>query len=241
MFVNTVFIIILIKMTKVWKKYKESKKLLKKNKAYSIAEAAELVKKVSYAKFDSTVELAIKTNANPKYNDQLIRATTVLPHGTGKSKKIAVFASEDKHAEIKAAWADIVGYKDLLEKIKAWNIDFDVLITSAEYIRELASVAKSLGPKGLMPSPKAGTVTANINQTVEEFKKGKMEFKLDKTWNIHIPIGKTSFDAKQLEENITEFLKVLDNHRPSGVKWKLIRKITISPTMGPGIQIEQIS
>jgi len=226
-------------MTKVWKKYKEVKKLLEKWKEYSIAEAVELVKKVSYAKFDSTVELSIKTNANPKYNDQLIRATTVLPHGTGKSKKIAVFASEDKHADAKSAWADIVGYKDLLDSIKSGNIDFDVLITSAEHIRELASVAKALGPKGLMPSPKAWTVTTNINKTVEEFKKWKMEFKLDKTGNIHIPIGKTSFEAKQLEENIAEFLKVLDNHRPSWVKWKLISKITISPTMGPGIQIGQ--
>jgi len=197
------------------KKYDEAKKLIDANKAYTIAEAVELIKKVNYAKFDGTVEIAIKTNADPKYNDQMIRATTILPHGTGKSPRIAVYISEDKAAETKAAGADIVGTEILLNDIKAGKFNFDVLITTPDHIRDLASVAKQLGPKGLMPSPKSGTVTANVIQTVEEFKKGKMEFKLDKTGNVHGIIGKVSFDAKALEENIAAFLKALEDNKPA--------------------------
>ncbi len=228
-------------MTKVGKKYKEAAKLIEKGTAYSVEKAVELVKKVSYAKFDGTVEISIKTNANPKYNDQNIRATIVLPHGTGKSKKIAVFATDDNQAEAKKAGADRVGYEDLLEDIKAEKMDFDILITTPEHIRDLAPIAKILGPKGLMPSPKAGTITQNITQTVEEFKKGKIEFRLDKTWNIHCPVGKISFGEKKLIENVEAFLSAVENNRPSGIKGKLIKKIVISPTMGPGVPIENTS
>lgn len=224
-------------MAKHGKKYVESKKNIDSSKMYSIEEAVELIKKTMYTKFDPTVEIAIKTFANPKYNDQMIRSTTILPHGTGKTKKIAVFISEDKAADIKKAGADIAGIENILSDIKAGKFDFDVLVTTPDHIRDLAPVAKQLGPKGLMPSPKAGTVVQNVEQAVEEIKKGKVEFKLDKTWNIHSPVGKWSFDAKQLQENIESFIKAVEESKPTWIKGKLIKKIVIAPTMGPGIQI----
>lgn len=220
------------------KKYNEAKKLIDSNKAYAIAEAVILAKKVSTSKFDGTLEIAISTNANPKYNDQMIRATTVLPHGIGKSKKIAVFINDDRAKEAEKSGADIVWYETLLEDIKNEKLNFDILITVPELIRELAPVAKFLGPKGLMPSPKAGTITQSIGDSVTEFKKGKMEFKLDKTGNIHASIGKVSFDDKKLIENIEAFLQAIDNNKPTGVKGRFIKKIVISPSMWPGIQIE---
>jgi len=227
-------------MPKHGKKYDEAKKLIDKNKVYSITEAVKLTKWVNYTKFDNTLDIAIKTNANPKYNDQVLRATTVLPHGTGKTKKIAVFINDEREKDAKNAGADIIGYETLLENIKTGKFDFDILITVPELIRELATVAKILGPKGLMPSPKAGTVTQNLGTTVEEFKKGKMEFRLDKTGNIHASVGKLSFDDNKLVENIKAFLQAVESNKPSWVKGKLIKKIVISPSMGPGIQIDHI-
>jgi len=224
-------------MTKHGKKYVESKKTIDSNKLYSVAEAVELVKKSIYTKFDPTIEIAIKTFANPKYNDQMIRSTTILPNWTGKTKKIAVFISEDKAAEAKKSGADIAWTDNLLNDIKAGKFDFDILITTPEHIRDLAVVAKQLWPKGLMPSPKAGTVVQNIEQAVEEIKKGKIEFKLDKTWNIHAPVWKWSFDESKLQENIESFIKAVEDSKPVWVKGKLIKKIVISPTMGVGIQI----
>lgn len=220
------------------KKYNEVRKLVERTKAYPLAEAVELLKKVNYAKFDAGIELAVKTNANPKYNDQMLRATTILPHGTGKTKKVAVFITDDKAEEAKAAGADIAGYETVLNTIKEGKMDFDVLITSPELIRELAPVAKQLGPKGLMPSPKAGTVTTNIAQAVEETKKGKIEFRLDKTGNIHALVGKVSFDTDKLVENITTLMDAIEENKPTGVKGKLVKKVVIASTMSPGIQIE---
>lgn len=206
-------------------------------KLYTIAEAVDLIKKTMYTKFVPTIEVAIKTFANPKYNDQMIRSTTILPNGTGKTKRIAVFIGEDKAADAKKAWADIAWMDVILTDIKAWKFDFDILITTPDCIRDLAPVAKQLGPKWLMPSPKAGTVVQNIEQAVEEIKKGKIEFKLDKTWNINAPIGKWSFEASKLEENIQSFIKAVEDSKPSWVKGKLIKKIVLAPTMGPGVQI----
>lgn len=220
------------------KKYTESKKLVDSTKVYAITDAVDLIKKTSTTKFDATVEIAVNTFANPKFNDQMMRGTTILPHGTGKSKKIAVFCDEDKVAELKKAGADIAGKDTLLADIKAGKLNFEVLITTPEMIRDLAVVAKQLGPKGLMPSPKSGTVVGNLAQAVEEFKKGKVEFKLDKTGNIHSSVGKSSFDAKKLEENVASFLKALEENKPVGVKGKLVKKAVLSTTMGPGVQIE---
>jgi len=225
-------------MQKHGKKYNEAKKSLEALKLYSLPEAITLAKKTNYAKFDATVNIAIKTNANPKYNDQMLRATTILPHGTGKTKKVAVFIGEDKVAEAKKAGADIAGFEGLLNDIKAGKMDFDVLITTPDHIRDLAPVAKQLGPKGLMPSPKAGTVAVDVAQAVEEVKKGKIEFRLDKTGNIHAGVGKLSFDDQQLIENIEALMKAIEENKPTGVKGKLVKKVVVSTTMSPGITVE---
>ena len=222
-------------MKKHGKKYRESAKTVDSTKAYAIAEAVALLKKSGYTKFDGSVEIAVKTNADAKYNDQMMRGTTILPHGTGKSKRIAVFTADE--AEAKKAWADVAGTESLLADIKAGKFDFDVLLTTPDHIRDLAPVAKQLGPKWLMPSPKAGTVVVNIPQAVAEFKKWKMEFKLDKTGNINAAVGRLSFTEAQIEENIKAFLKALEDNKPTGVKGKLIKKVFIAPTMGPGIRI----
>ena len=223
-------------MKKHGKKYRESAKTIDSTKVYPLSEAIALLKKSGYTKFDGSVEIAVKTFADAKYNDQMMRGTTILPHGTGKTKIIAVFTADE--AEAKKAGADIVGTETLIADIKAGKFNFDVLLTTPEHIRDLAPVAKQLGPKGLMPSPKAGTVVANIPQAVAEFKKGKMEFKLDKTGNINAAVGKLSFTDAQIEENIKSFIKALEENKPTGVKGKLIKRIFIAPTMGPGIQIE---
>ena len=219
------------------KKYVEVKKLVEKTKFYPLVDAIELLRKVNYAKFDAGIELAVKTNANPKYNDQMLRATTILPHGTGKTKKVAVFITEDKTEEARKAGADIAGYENLLADIKAGKTDFDVLITTPELIRELAPVAKQLGPKGLMPSPKAGTVTLNVAQAVEETKKGKIEFRLDKTGNVHALVGKLSFDNTKLIENIEALMRAIEENKPTGVKGKLVKKVVVATTMSPGVQV----
>ena len=227
-------------MPKKWKKYVASASILVKWKAYPISEAVDLVKKTSTVKFDATVEIAVKTNANPKYNDQMLRGTTLLPHGTGKTKKVAVFVSDDKLEEAKKSGSDIFGSSDLLNDIKNGKLDFDVLITTPDSIRELAPVAKQLWPKGLMPSPKAWTVTNDLAKTVEEFKKWKIEYKLDKTGNVHIPVWKISFNDEKLVDNISSLLSVLEENKPSWVKWKLIKKVVISSSMGPGILLEYV-
>lgn len=228
-------------MSKRGKNYVNSSLMIIKWKSYSIDEAVELVKKTSTVKFDATIELAIKTNANPRFNDQMLRGTVLLPHGTGKTKKVAVFASDDKLEEAKKSWADVFGSSDLIADIKAGKLDFDVLITTPDSIRELAPVAKQLGPRWLMPSPKSWTVTNELAKTVEEFKKWKIEFKLDKTGNVHAPIGKASFDAKKLTENLEKLLEVIEENKPSGIKGRLVKKVVISSSMGPGIQIDYIS
>jgi large subunit ribosomal protein L1 len=220
------------------KKYAEAKKSVDAMKAYSLEEGIALLKKVNYAKFDATVNIAIKTNANPKYNDQMIRSTTILPNGTGKTKKVAVFIGDDRVAEAKKAGADIAGSEDLLQAIKAGKFDFDVLITTPDHIRDLAPVAKALGPKGLMPSPKAGTVAVDIEQAIKEVKLGKVEFRLDKTGNIHLGVGKISFDDKKLIENIQALMKSIEESKPAGVKGKLIKKVVISSTMSPAIMLD---
>lgn len=225
-------------MTKIWKKYKEAKKLVDRNKKYSIEEAVELAVKSNYAKFNSSVDVNIKTFADPKYNDQVVRATTVLPHGTGKTVKIAAFVSDEMVEQAKKYGADIVGSADLLRKIEAWEINFDILVTTTDMMKDLAKVAKTLGPKGLMPSPKAGTVTNDLESTISEIKKGRVEFKTDKTGNINVWVGKINFKPEQLVENVKALLTAIDQNKPTGVKGKLIKKMVISSTMGPGIQVD---
>lgn len=227
-------------MSKRGKKYLESASMIIKGNQYPLEEAVDLVKKTSNVKFDATVELAVKTNANPKFNDQMFRGTAILPHGTWKTKKIAVFVLDEKLEEAKKSWADVYGSTDLLNNIKNGKIDFDILITTVDYIRELAPVAKQLWPKWLMPSPKAGTVTNDLAKTVEEFKKWKIEFKLDKTGNVHVPVGKVSFTNDKLVENIQSILNTMEENKPTWVKWKLIKKVVISSSMWPGVVVEYV-
>lgn len=220
------------------KKYNQVKPLVDEEKKYSMEDAIVLVKKLSYSKFVGTLNVAVKTVADPKYNDQQIRATAVLPHGTGKKIIVAAYVTDDQIASAKAAGADIAGNQELIRDIENGKIAFDVLITAPDMMRDLAKVAKVLWPKGLMPSPKAGTVVQDINNAIDEVKKWRIEFRIDKTGNVHAAIGKLSFTDEQLLENLRVFLKALDDSKPAGIKGKLIKKVVISATMSPGVQVE---
>lgn len=223
------------KYMKHGKKYRASSEKIDKNKAYSIEEAVKIIKDNKTAKFDESVEIHIKTGVDSKKSDQIVRGMVVLPHGTGKSKKIAVITSTSA-AEAKAAGADIVGGEELIDKISK-KIDFDVLVATPEMMPKLAKVAKILGPKGLMPNPKTETVTTKIKEAVEALKKGKTSFKNDDTGNIHQVIGKVSFAEEKLAENIKTFLESVSKVKPAGLKGKLIGSATLCSTMGPGIKI----
>lgn len=225
-------------MAKHGKKYNAAKEQVVADKKYPLEEAVTLAKKLSYSKFPGMLNIAVKTFADPKYNDQQLRAVTVLPHGIGKTVKIAVYASDDKIAAAKAAGADVAGNTDLIATIEKGKIDFDILLTTPDMIKDMARVAKVLGPKGLMPSPKAGTVTQDLEATIAEVKKGRVEFRMDKTGNINSPVGKLAFSDDQLVDNVKSLLQALEENKPAGVKGKLIKKVVLSATMGPGVQVE---
>jgi large subunit ribosomal protein L1 len=217
------------------KKYRASAEKVDSNKTYSIEEAVRFIKENKSAKFDESLEIHIKTAIDPKKNDQSVRGTVILPHGTGKTKRIAVITSTSA-AEAEAAGADIVGGEELIEKISK-KINFDILVATPEMMPKLAKVAKILGPKGLMPNPKTETVTTKIKETVEALKKGKAAFKNDDTGNIHQVIGKVSFDEAKLIENIKVFLDNISKAKPVGLKGRLIGSVTLCSTMGPGVKI----
>ena len=206
-----------------------------KNKIYPVAEGVKLLKENKTAKFDESVEIHIKTNIDPKKGEQQVRGTVILPHGTGKSKKIAVITSVAEK-EAKEAGADIVGGEEMIEKIGK-KINFDVLVATPEMMPKLAKIAKILGPKGLMPNPKTETVTTKIKETVAALKKGKAAFKNDDTGNIHQVVGKVSFSEEKLVENVNAFLSSIEKTKPAGLKGKFIASITICSTMGQGIKI----
>lgn len=219
------------------KKYKAVAEKVEKNKLYTVEEAVALVKETKLAKFDESVEVHVRLAVDPKKGDQQVRAAVVLPHGIGKAARIAVITST-KATEAKEAGADFVGAEDLIEKIKLGKMEeVDVIVASPEMMPKLATVAKILGPRGLMPSPKTETVTDKIKEAVEMLKKGKLSFKNDNTGNVHQVIGKLSFDAKKLEENYATFLDAIQKARPSGIKGKYVMTISICSTMGPGIKI----
>ncbi len=226
-------------MAKRGKKFIAAKAQVETWKKYELAEAVALAKNVSYAKFWGSLEVHVKTFADPKYNDQMIRATVVLPHGTGKKIVVGAFVSDDKLESTKKAWADVVWNSDLIAQIEKWEIAFDVLVTTNDMMRDLAKVAKILWPKGLMPSPKAWTVTTNLEQAIEEIKKWRVEFKLDKSGNIHVGVGKLSFSNDQLQANVEALMHALLENKPSGIKGKLIQKMVIAPTMGPGVPVNR--
>lgn len=221
------------------KRFAELTQKIDKTKAYPIEEAIKLVKETATTKFDSSIELAIRTGIDPSKTDQQIRSTAVLPHGTGKKLKIAVIAPPEKQKEAKEAGATIVGGEELIDEIaKTQKINFDVLLTVPEMMKDLAKVAKILGPKGLMPNPKTETVTPNIKKAVEELSKGKVTFRADDTGNIHLSIGKAKYDEAKLIENYKAFMETLLKIKPNSVKGDFIKKITLSSTMGPGIKVQ---
>ncbi len=221
------------------KKYVEAKKLVEKNKLYTKEEAVELVKKTTITKFDSSVEIAMNLNLDTKKADQQLRGTICLPHGTGKTKKILVIAKGPKAEEAKKAGADYVGDNDYLEKIEKENwFDFDVLIATPDMMPALGKLGKVLGPKGLMPNPKTGTVTMDITKAVTEVKQGRIEYRTDSYGNVHAIIGKVSFTNEQLLENLSSFVSMIVKSKPSVVKGTYIKNISIASTMGPGVKID---
>ncbi len=221
------------------KKYVEVAKLVEKNKLYSKEEAIDLVKKTSTTKFDSSVELALSLNLDTKKADQQLRGTICLPNGTGKTKKILVIAKGPKAEEARNAGADYVGDMDYLEKIEKENwFDFDTLIATPDMMPQLGKLGKILGPKGLMPNPKTGTVTMDIKKAVEEVKQGRIEYRTDSYGNVHTIIGKVSFTEKQLLENLEAFVSLILRTKPSVVKGTYVKNISVSTTMGPGIKID---
>lgn len=220
-------------------RYAELKAKIDPKKTYPIEEAIKLVKETSTTKFDASIDLAIRTGIDPKKSDQQIRSIAVLPHGTGKKLKVAVVAPTDKQKEAKDAGADIVGGEEIIEQIaKTQKINFDIILTVPEMMKDMAKVAKILGPKGLMPNPKTETVTPNIKKAIEELKKGKITFKTDDTGNIHLLIGKVSFDDKKLIENFQAIKEVLNRIKPASVKGIFIQGITLSSSMGPGVKVQ---
>jgi len=224
-------------MPKHGKKYQEAVKLIDKNKVYEVSEAIELVKKAASAKFDETVEAAYRLGVDPKRADQQIRGAVVLPHGTGKVQRVLVFAKGEKAKEAEAAGADYVGDADMIAKIQGGWFDFDVVVATPDMMGEVGKLGRVLGPKGLMPNPKTGTVTFDVTKAVNEIKAGKIEYRVDKAGNIHAPIGKVSFDANKLEENLAALTEALNRAKPAAAKGVYMRNVTNSSTMGPGVRV----
>ncbi|MFI3284508.1 MAG: 50S ribosomal protein L1 [Erysipelotrichaceae bacterium] len=224
-------------MAKFGKKYLEAAKLIEANKEYTAAEAIELAQKTNVAKFDASVEVSFNLNVDPRHADQQIRGAMVLPHGTGRSQKVLVITQGAKEQEAKDAGADFVGGKEMLEDIKKGWFGFDVIVATPDMMGELGKLGKLLGPKGLMPNPKTGTVTMNVANAVEEIKKGKVEYRVDKEGNINCLIGKCSFTQEALVENFQAIFGQIAKARPAAVKGVYMTSVTVSTTMGPGIKV----
>ena len=224
-------------MPKYGKKYQDVVKLIEKDKLYEAKEAFDLVKKTGTAKFDETIEVAIKLGVDPRHADQQVRGTVVLPHGTGKDVKVLVFAKGEKVSEAEKAGADYVGAEDLVEKIQGGWLDFDVAIATPDMMGLAGKLGRVLGPRGLMPNPKTGTVTFDVGRAVQESKAGKIEYRVDKAAVVHVPLGKISFEAEKLYENFDTLLSALIKAKPAASKGQYIRQIYISATMGPGISV----
>ena len=225
-------------MAKVGKKYSEAAKLVDRSKSYTIEEAIALIKKVSFEKFDASVEVAFNLNVDPRHADQQIRGAMVLPNGTGRTQRVCVIANGPQEQEAIAAGADFVGGKELIDKIKGGWFEFDVLVAIPSMMGELGKLGRILGPKGLMPNPKTGTVTMDVKKAVEDIKKGKVEYRVDKEGNINLLIGKKSFTDEQLVENFNAIKETIVRARPAAVKGTYIKNLTVSTTMGPGVKVE---
>ena len=223
------------------KKYIEASKLIERGNLYDKEEAIALVKKAATAKFDETIEVHIRTGCDGRHADQQIRGAVVLPHGTGKKVRVLVFAKDAKAEEAKAAGADFVGAEDLIPKIQneGW-LDFDVVVATPDMMGVVGRLGRVLGPKGLMPNPKAGTVTMDVTKAVNDIKAGKIEYRLDKSNIIHVPIGKASFTEEQLSDNFQTLMGAITKARPSTLKGQYLKSVTIAPTMGPGVKLNPI-
>lgn len=204
----------------------------------SPGEALDLVKELAFAKFDETVEVATRLSVDPRQADQVVRGTVVLPHGTGKTSRVLVVAEGDKAQEARDAGADYVG-SEFVDKIKEGWLDFEVMVTTPDQMGKVGPLGRILGPRGLMPTPKAGTVTMDVARAVKEIKAGKIEFRVDRTGNVHAPIGKVSFDLASLEENLSAFMDSIVRARPAAAKGGYIRSVTVSSTMGPGVSVDE--
>jgi large subunit ribosomal protein L1 len=225
-------------MRKLSRRHKENREKTGKIIYSNLEEAIEVLKSTATTKFVETVELHANLNIDPKYADQQLRTTVTLPNGIGKQVNIAVLTDEENFAEAKSAGADIVGNDDLIEKINQGNIEFDLLITTPNMMPKLAKLGRVLGPKGLMPSPKSGTVTTTLESTLTEFKKGKFEYKADKTGIVHVSFGKSDFENNKLIENLTALYKSIEQNRPSGVKGKYFKSLFICTTMGSSLRLD---
>ncbi len=224
-------------MPKVAKKYAEAREKVDRERLYDPEEALELVKEISNAKFDETVEVAVKLGVNPKHADQQVRGAVVMPHGTGKEVRVLVFAKGEKAKEAEEAGADYVGAEDLVAKIQEGWLDFDVAVATPDTMSIVGKLGKILGPKGMMPNPKTGTVTFEIEKAVQEIKAGKVEYRTDKTGIIHVPIGKVSFEKEKLVENFYTLIDTLIKAKPPGAKGQYIKSVAVSSTMGPGVKV----
>ncbi|HKM24540.1 MAG TPA: 50S ribosomal protein L1 [Corynebacterium sp.] len=225
-------------MSKNSKAYKAAAELIDKDRVYSPLEAAKIIKETSSKNFDSTVDVAIRLGVDPRKADQLVRGTVSLPHGTGKTVRVAVFAAGEKATEAEEAGADVVGTDELIEQITAGTIDFDVAIATPDQMAKVGRVARVLGPRGLMPNPKTGTVTTDVAKAVADVKGGKISFRVDKASNLHAAIGKASFDEKALAENYGALLDELLRIKPASAKGIYLKKITLSSTNGPGVPVD---
>ena len=220
------------------KRYQDASKLVDRTRVYPVAEAMTIAKETSNVKFDASVEAHLRLGVDPRHADQMVRGTVVLPHGTGKVVRVAVFAQGEKAQEALRAGADEVGAEDLVKKIEAGWLDFDVAIATPDTMGQVGRLGRILGRRGLMPNPKAGTVTFDIERAVSEVKGGRVEFKVDKGAIIHVPVGKASFEAEQLTANLAALVDAINRAKPSGAKGQYLRTLTVATTMGPGIRVD---
>jgi large subunit ribosomal protein L1 len=225
-------------MAKHGRRYLEAASLVERERRYEIGEAAELLPKLSISKFDGTIEAHLRLGVDPRHADQLVRGTVVLPHGTGKTSRVVVFAQGEKAQEALRAGADEVGGEDLMKKIDAGWFDFDVAIAAPDMMGIVGRLGKKLGPRGLMPNPKSGTVTFDIERAVGEIKSGRIEFKVDRAGIVHAPVGRASFTPEQLAANVATLVDAIHRAKPSGAKGTYMRTLTLAPTMGPGVRVD---
>ncbi|PTN07624.1 50S ribosomal protein L1 [Mangrovibacterium marinum] len=225
-------------MGRITKNKKLALEKLEEGKVYTLAEASELVKEITFTKFDASVDIDVRLGVDPRKANQMVRGVVSLPHGTGKEVRVLALVTPDKEAEAKEAGADFVGLDDMIDKIKGGWTDFDVVITQPPVMGKIGPLGRVLGPRGLMPNPKSGTVTMEVGKAIKEVKQGKIDFKVDKFGIVHTSIGKVSFDAKKIEDNAREFMNTINKLKPTAAKGTYVKSIYISSTMSPGIQVE---